>query len=134
MGYKQFTEIKIVNKTPDTLKIKNAAHSWGKFYVSPDRDNEISPDDLNKVEIAAGGNYIVAACGKSDASSGCTGSFDLVDGNATAVSVIYDSPWGTSSNRFNTQTGDGFAVNQVGGNLNDQGGPLGDIQLTILKF
>ncbi|KAI1324213.1 aegerolysin type hemolysin [Xylariaceae sp. FL0255] len=134
MGYKQFTEIKIVNKTVGTLKIQNAAHSWGKFYNAPDRDSEISPDDLNLVKIAPGQNYTVSACGRENASSGCTGSFDLVDGNVTAVQILYDSPWGNSSNRFNAQTASGYAVNQVGGNLNDQGGPLGDIQLTIVSF
>lgn len=80
MAYAQWVTITIYPANFNAT-IKNAAHSWGKFYTNGNKDDEIQPSAIDGTVIPAGGSYTISACGREDAASGTEGSFDVYDGD-----------------------------------------------------
>ena len=119
----------VVIATDVGAKPREAMHpqiKWGKLYAdgqlchptmqdaaltyifaAGDKDHELSTDDFNNKVIAAGDVLELNACGREDAASGTTGSFDLVDpdnANKLVRSFYWDCPWGSKTNTW-TVTG-----------------------------
>jgi hypothetical protein len=109
MAIGQFTEITLSNRSQKTLSIENVNLSWGKIYPERKKNgDEIPPGSVNNTQIAPGKNYVFRSCGRSDASSGTEGTFDLFTDDATVHvrSIYWSSPWGLSANIFTVSGGD----------------------------
>ncbi|CCC11519.1 hypothetical protein SMACR_02177 [Sordaria macrospora] len=139
MGYGDWTELEIKNKSGKELSLRNCQHEWGKFYFcesGSDKNREISIDELNSKKIAPGGSYRFGACGKENSLSGCDGFVELWDAetNVMAAKVRYFSPHGTSYNRMDIDCpNEGWNCSQTGGYLgNDQ--PLGNVKVTVSTY
>ncbi|HCG8095750.1 aegerolysin family protein [Vibrio parahaemolyticus] len=63
MAYAQWVSYTVIADNCN-LTVKNAQHSWGKFYRYDNKDDELSPDDVNGqvVEIGQEGFNIVSSC------------------------------------------------------------------------
>ena len=132
MAYAQWVSINTAS-LGFTAVIKNAVHEWGKFYANGNKDAEIKPDDIDGQSITSGNNYTINACGRSDASAGTEGSFDIYDGNTHVGTYSWDCPWGSKTNTSTWTPGnDGYVGQQTGANLDS--GALGNISLKIAKF
>ncbi|WP_264537520.1 aegerolysin family protein [Flavobacterium sp. N1736] len=135
MAYAQWIEVKLVSENM-TLKVQNASLSWGKFYESGNKDKEISSDEINKITVASGKTASVNSCGRSDASSGTEGSFDLYDGDTKIGRFNWDCPWGKKDNNFGwTQveaTKTAYSTSRDGGNTSS--GAIGNVTITCIKL
>ena len=67
----------------------------GEFYQFDDKDNELSPEQVNGQVIESGseGVNVVSSCGREDSASGTQGQFDLYDGDTKVVTLVWDCPW-----------------------------------------
>ena len=97
MGYKQWGSMLIRNYTKTPLNVRNARLDWGKFYQYPNKAIEIKPTDLEKRIIDRNGEINIAACGRSDTSSGTEGSFDIFEQERKVFNLYFDSPWSAFS-------------------------------------
>lgn len=96
MGYAQYIQLEIINKTRShTLTIKAAALDWGKFYANPNKDSEISSNDQDNVNIAPQTTYILGSCGRENAASGTQGHIELWEtaSNTKIGKISWDNPW-----------------------------------------
>ncbi len=137
MAYAQWVTITIYPANFNAT-IKNAAHSWGKFYTNGNKDDEIQPSAIDGTVIPAGGSYTISACGREDAASGTEGSFDVYDGDTKVGTYSWDCPWGSKSNT-STWTPFGppppankYTTQQSGANLDS--GALGNVTLQSVKI
>ncbi|OCH86914.1 pleurotolysin A [Obba rivulosa] len=135
MAYAQWVVIVLKNVSPQgTLVIKNLNLMWGKFHKDGDKDTEIATKDIEGTKILPGAEYTINSCGRSDASSGTEGKFDLYEeGGALVRSFYWDCPWGSKTNTWtisnaNTQ----WMVDSQGANLNS--GALGTITVRLYKM
>ncbi|KAK4165501.1 Aegerolysin [Cladorrhinum sp. PSN259] len=90
--------------------------------------------NLNGKTIDAGQSYTVGSCGRENTWSGCQGQFDLYDGEggATATTIKFYSPHGTSYNSFSMDTPTaGWYASQTGAYLGNDG-LLGAVTVTII--
>nr|MBT2979859.1 aegerolysin family protein [Vibrio anguillarum] len=92
-------------ETKNDLTLKKGSHSWGKFYDSKQigvaggsKDNEYEPSAIDGHIIERGTSFSINACGRSDASSGTEGSFELYDGPTHVGTYSWDCPWGSKTN------------------------------------
>lgn len=134
MAYAQWIEVKVVSENM-TLNVKNASLNWGKFFEQGNKDKEISTDDINKISIESGKSAWICSCGRSDASSGTEGSFDLYNGSTKIGHFKWDCPWGKKSNSFNwTQEAskDLYSTDREGGNTD--AGAIGNVTITCIKL
>jgi hypothetical protein len=105
----------------------------GKFYKWDNKDNEISTSDVDKQVATQSKDGDVAACGRSDASSGTEGSLDLYDGDVKVCHIAWDCPWGSKTNIFNTSDIDNaYLVQHTGANLD--GGAIGTVTVKVAKI
>ena len=134
MAYAQWVEISIESKTGSTLSIKNAQHACGKFFKNNNKDEEISPDDINKIQIPSGDKGIIASCGREDAASGTEGSFDIYDGETKVGNYYWDCPWGSKSNQstWTSTPSENYITEVTGGNSDS--GALGNVYIKCGKF
>lgn len=94
MGYAQFIQLELYNRSKTrTYTIKGAWLGWGKFYENPNKDVEVSPDNVNGQTIKPQTSTVVAACGRSDASSGTEGSVEIWEGSQKVGRVYWNNPW-----------------------------------------
>ncbi|MGH1517887.1 aegerolysin family protein [Chryseobacterium sp. JK1] len=134
MAYAQWIEVKIVSENM-TLTVKNASLSWGKFYEQGNKDKEISTADINKITVESGKNASICSCGRSDASSGTEGSFELYNGDTKIGKFNWDCPWGKKDNSFNWNqdaSKDSYFSSREGGNTNS--GAIGNVTITCIKL
>ncbi|KKC98871.1 MULTISPECIES: aegerolysin family protein [Photobacterium] len=133
MAYAQWVSYTVIADNCN-LQVKNAEHSWGKFYKYDNKDDELSPEEVNGqvVEIGQEGFNIVSSCGRSDSASGTQGSFDLFDGSTKVVTLVWDCPWGSKSNSW-SQTGQNrnYVVSVTGGSMNS--GAIGVLTVEVIK-
>jgi hypothetical protein len=130
MAYAQWVTMTIKPNYNATLK--NVAHSWGKFYDGNNKDNEIQPSAIEGHVIKAGDSYIIGACGRSDASSGTEGSFDIYDGDVKVGTLTWDCPWGSKTNSYQwTPNDDNYSTQVTGANLDS--GALGNMVIVSKK-
>ncbi|RGP64278.1 aegerolysin family [Fusarium sporotrichioides] len=134
MAYAQWVYILIQNKIASgEISIRNVNLNWGKFYQWDNKDNEISVDAVKQIVIASGKTAGVASCGRSDASSGTEGSFDLYDGDTKICNIYWDCPWGSKTNTFTVgSVDDDYIVQATGANLNS--GAIGTVNVKVAKF
>ena len=94
MAYKEWVALE-VKATDYPLSVQNANLSWGKFYQYPNKDAEISAAQVNQLGIAPGQSVIIAACGRSGAASGTTGSLEIHHGTdgRRLTTVEWNCPW-----------------------------------------
>ncbi|WP_295230648.1 aegerolysin family protein [uncultured Chryseobacterium sp.] len=134
MAYAQWIEVKIVSENM-TLQVKNATLQWGKFYEEGDKDKEISTDDINKITVDSGKSKSICSCGRSDASSGTQGSFELYNGDTKIGKFVWECPWGKKDNSFSwTQDASdkSYYSNREGGNKNS--GAIGNVTISCIKL
>ena len=133
MAYAQWVSYSILADN-FSATIKNASLSWGKFYKYDDKDNELSPDQVNGqvIESGAEGSNVVSSCGREDSSSGTQGQFDLYDGDTKVVTLVWDCPWGSKTNSW-SQTGQNknYIVSVTGGS--SYGGAIGVLTAECFK-
>lgn len=133
MAYGQWVSYSILADNAE-LTIKNASTSWGKFYAYDNKDQELTPDQINGTKIPSGaGMYnVVSSCGRSDAAAGTQGQFDLYDGTTKVVTLNWDCPWGGSTNSW-SQSGQNtnYMVSVSGGN--QQSGAIGTLTCEVFK-
>lgn len=105
----------------------------GKFYKWNNKDDEISVGEVEGATIKQGDSYGIASCGRSDASSGCEGSFELFDGDTRVCKIYFDCPWGSKTNTFNVSDIDKRHMVQFqGGNIDS--GALGNVDVKIINI
>ncbi|KAL8692071.1 MAG: hypothetical protein Q9218_002830 [Villophora microphyllina] len=130
MGYGQWVEIKIANKTDRTLTLKNLRLHWGKLYEYPDKGKEANSNTVNDKTIKPHGSFSFASCGRENASSGTEGEVYVYDGGDEAFKIYWDCPyWG--SNRFETlYVKEGWFPSNTKWSPGEQ---LGTITVTVFK-
>ena len=133
MAYAQWVVITI-GATGTTLSIKNAQHAWGKFFNNPNKDAEISPDDINKITITSGNVGVIASCGREHDASGTEGSFDIYDGETHVGNYYWDCPWVLKSNQstWTPSLSENYVTQVTGANLDS--GALGNVTIRCVKI
>ncbi|KAJ4383711.1 hypothetical protein N0V85_008465 [Neurospora sp. IMI 360204] len=138
MGYGDWTEIDIKNTSGKELSFRNCQHTNGANSTPvrvdvPDKNREISPNELNDKKIGSNGSYRFGACGRENTWSGCEGIVELWDtaANVVVAKIKYYSPHGTSYNQFSIDCPtSGWTASQTGAYLgNDQ--PMGNVTVTV---
>ncbi|KYK58703.1 Aegerolysin [Drechmeria coniospora] len=134
MAYAQWIIVTIVNaiKPGKDIKVKNAELNWGKFWEGHDKDNEISATGVNSIVVAPGTIEMVKSCGRSDASSGTEGRFDLYDSNDKKIcQVSWDCPWGSKSNSFDVHVDDSATYHVMNSSYIARSGAIGAVHIVI---
>ncbi|KAF4257052.1 hypothetical protein KXW98_007189 [Aspergillus fumigatus] len=130
-AYAQWVTVHLINSmSSETLSIKNASLSWGKWYKDGDKDAEITSEDVQQKTAPPGGSVNVNSCGRSDASSGTTGGFDLYDGNTKIGRVHWDCPWGSKTNDFDVGERNKNYWVEIG-TWNKYGGAIGTVDVEV---
>jgi hypothetical protein len=130
MGYAQFVQLKLDNKSGRELKIKDVYIHWGKLYQYPEKDQEVGKDTVENKSFASGSSFSLASCGRSDSASGTEGEFSLYDGSEQVMKVYWSCPW-SGSNKFATYyVKEGWFPAATGWSTS---GALGTITITIFK-
>lgn len=133
MAYAQWVSYTILANNC-SLTIENAQLSWGKFYKYDDKDDELSPDEVNGqvIEIGQEGSHVVSSCGRSDSPSGTQGSFDLYDGSTKVVTLVWNCPWGNKSNSWSQfSQNSNYSVSVNGGS--DNSGSIGVLRVEVIS-
>jgi hypothetical protein len=136
-AYAQWVVVTINNKSKSmTATVGGAYLKWGKFHKDGNKDEEIPPSDINKIEIPPGGKARVCSCGRSDAASGTEGGFYLYDGtdqnNDKCIGEVYwNCPWGSKENTFTTTPKNPDKYNISNGPYNKSGGALGNVDVFV---
>ncbi|HSI78693.1 MAG TPA: aegerolysin family protein [Lunatimonas sp.] len=134
MAYAQWIEVKIVSENM-TLKVQNAKLDWGKFYKNGDKGKEISSGDINKITVGSGKSTTVCSCGRSNATSGTVGSFELYNGETKIGKFNWSCPWGKKSNSLSWNqeaSKESYYTNREGGNTDS--GAIGNVTITCIKL
>ncbi|KAK0645186.1 Asp-hemolysin [Lasiodiplodia hormozganensis] len=135
MAYAQWVIIHIINSfRSGTISIKHAQALWGKFYKDGNKDAEISSAEVSQITIPANGTADVAACGRSDASSGTEGTIDLYEDDTKICTIYWDCPWGSKSNHFEIRDRNSAAGYMVSNSpYNADSGALGKIDVEVAR-
>lgn len=106
----------------------------GKFFEWSNKDHEISSAEVESKSAGANGGEVgVASCGRSDASSGTEGSFDVYDGDTHVCHIYWDCPWGSKHNKFEiTNINDDYGASYDGASLDS--GAIGTVTVKIGKY
>lgn len=133
MAYAQWVSYSIIADNCN-LQIKNSQHSWGKFYKYDNKDNELSPSEVDGqvIEIGQECFNVVSSCGRSDSASGIQGSFDLYDGDTRVVTLVWNCPWGSKSNSWSQSNQNSkYVVSVTGGSMDS--GSIGVLTVEVIK-
>jgi len=126
--YAQWISVKIQNKANGhTLKVSNGFLKWGKWYGGS-KDEEV---DAPSGEINYDSSKTINSCGRSDASSGTEGYFDIYDEKSNHIAhVTWDCPWGSKQNSYQVETkSDRYTIDTDVSNL--YGGAIGSRTIKI---
>ena len=116
-----------------SLTLSSSPYPRGKFYKWDNKDNEISAGEVAKQTAGPGGNIDIASCGRSDASSGTEGSYNIYDGDTKICRVYWNCPWGSKTNTFTvSEQNDGYMVQATGQNIDS--GALGTVTVKVVKL
>lgn len=133
-AYAQWVNFSLQPKNFD-LSIQNSSLSWGKFYNPiSNKDSEVSTGTVNTYVAKAKTTLTFGSCGRSDASAGTEGSFDLYDGKTKIGTLSWDCPWGSKTNSYSWAPVDpdsDYIVQVTGGNLDS--GALGTLTIIAGK-
>ncbi|KAK0710131.1 aegerolysin type hemolysin, partial [Lasiosphaeria miniovina] len=76
-----------------SLRVKNLGTKWqGKFYQWDNKDHELSAADVSKQVAGPSGKIDIASCGRSDASSGTEGDYDIYEGDTKVCHIYWTAP------------------------------------------
>ena len=132
MAYAQWVSYSILADN-FSATIKNAPLSWGKFYKYDDKDNELSPSQVNGQVIESGteGPNIVISCGREIRLLAHRGN-SICDGDTKVVTLVWDCPGVCKTNSW-SQTGQNknYVVSVTGGN--SYGGAIGVLTAECFK-
>ncbi|KAK7056482.1 hypothetical protein VNI00_003037 [Paramarasmius palmivorus] len=137
MAYAQWVVIILKNDSGShgSMKIKNLNLAWGKLHADGDKDTEVPISDYEGKVIKPGESIQINSCGRSDASSGTEGSFNLVEpdrGDYQIRHIYWECPWGDPDNQFTINGSDtNWLVDQKGANPSN--GALGNVTVTAYK-
>lgn len=122
MAYAQWVSYSILADNFD-VTIRNASHSWGKFYQFDNKDQELKPEQVNGQVVASGteGYNVVSSCGRENSASGTQGQFDIYDGTTKVVTLIWDCPWGSKTNSWSQSGQNKNYIVSVSGGSHDSG-------------
>ncbi|KAL2367742.1 hypothetical protein RJZ57_007890 [Blastomyces gilchristii] len=72
----------------------------GKFYTNDNKDEEITPDQVDEIVIPESGSGDIYSCGRQGAPAGTQGSVDLIDKDTLQkiCTINWSSPFGGGSN------------------------------------
>ncbi|KAJ9663375.1 hypothetical protein H2198_000892 [Neophaeococcomyces mojaviensis] len=102
MGYNQWLQLQLVNRTDRDLTIVNLHLQWGKLYIYSDKDRDLPETAVNNHTIHPGQTFSFAACGRKGAASGTEGEFSLREnGGKDIMKVYWDCPY-SGKNKFST--------------------------------
>jgi hypothetical protein len=115
------------------LCIKNAYKDWGRFCVCGNPDQEILPEDINKIQITPKKNARICACGTPGTPSGTDGYFDIYDGDIEVVRYSWDCPASRPQNksefyRKSTHHMDSFNPGSI------SSGPIGEVTIKVRRL
>ncbi|KAK7038991.1 Aegerolysin Aa-Pri1 [Paramarasmius palmivorus] len=134
-AYAQWVVIIIDNVGFGRVKLKNLSISWGKLYADNNKNKEVYPSQYEGQIIGPDGTLQLNACGRSNASSGTTGQFNLCDaddGDRVIRHFKWDCPWGKKRNIWEVSGSNSkWLVEHKGANLDS--GALGTIYVDVLK-
>ncbi|KAI9897941.1 hypothetical protein N3K66_006301 [Trichothecium roseum] len=134
MAYAQWVLMIIQNKIGSgQLTVKNLKIEWGKFHQPGNKDAEISVNDAQSQVATPSKDAQIASCGRSDASSGTEGSYDIYDGDTKVCHIYWSCPWGSKTNTFTVSDIDNAYVVQATGATLDSGA-LGNVTIKIVKM
>lgn len=137
MAYAQWGTFTITPKGDIAkLTVKNVSLAWGKFYKDGNKDDEVATSTIENHKIDVRTSYTISSCGRSDASSGTEGSFDLYDGDTKVGHYYWDCPWGSKQNHSTWTPQDSsptspYVTQVTGGNLDS--GALGNVYINCVK-
>jgi hypothetical protein len=133
MAYAQWVSITITSRGT-TLSLKNADLAYGKFHQTGNKDEEISPDDINEITINSGKSAVINSCGRENSPSGTEGRFDIFDGEVKVGEYYWDCPWGSKTNNstWTPDDLDNYVTQVTGGSLDS--GALGNITIKCVKL
>lgn len=126
-----------ITATTFKLAIRNASHSWGKFYdILKGKDEELSPEFISQVVIDPKKNFAFGACGREHSPSGTTGNFELWDAEREVLIGTYswDCPWGKKENESQWNSLNEDYVTQIYPQGNLDSGALGNIGLKCARI
>ncbi|KAK3361543.1 pleurotolysin A [Lasiosphaeria ovina] len=134
MAYSQWIYMIINNlsKSGD-LKFKNLSTKWGKLYQWDNKDQELSSADVTKQVAGPLGKIEIASCGRSGASSGTEGNYDIYNGDTRVCHIYWDCPWGKKANTFTvSNVNDNFVVQATG--QNPSSGASGTVTIKVVSL
>ena len=103
--------------------------------VAGNKDQEVGTNTYEGQTIAPYEWLEFSSCGRSDASSGTEGNFDLVDPSASDKQIrhfYWDCPWGSKTNTWSVSGSNSkFMIEHYGANID--GGALGTITVDVLN-
>lgn len=99
MGYSQWIQIILENKTSETLQSSGTYLHWGKFYDFSDKDKELSISNVNDKMIGPNKTFKFASCGRENSPSGTEGQVDIMNGNERIFQLYWDCPY-TGDNKL----------------------------------
>ncbi|PGH07837.1 hypothetical protein GX51_01547 [Blastomyces parvus] len=100
MGYSKWINLHLTNDLEGPLAVQNAQLLHGKFYANDDKDDEITPDQVDEIVIPESGSGDIYSCGRHGVPVGTRGSFDLVDKDTLQkiCTINWSSPYNGGSN------------------------------------
>ncbi|KAK1778422.1 Aegerolysin-domain-containing protein [Copromyces sp. CBS 386.78] len=135
LGESQWVYMTIRNEASSgDMYIRNTKLHWGKWYDYPDKDHELSDNDVQGGRAGPnGGTMVVAASGRAWTPSGTEGQFDIYHGGIKVCHVYFDCPFSHIHNSFSISDINGaYAVQETGASLGS--GPLGTITIEVVKM
>ena len=134
MAYAQWIAIKISSENM-TLSIRNTILYNGKFHEEGNKDGEIKPFEINKIDIKSGETAWIFSSGREDAAEGTKGRIDLYHGDTRVGIFDWNCPWGIKTNSFNwwrDASEETYITKIEGGNRNS--GAIGQVSITSIKL
>ena len=88
MGLGHHIDIELMNKSRGrTFTVKNPRLHYGKWYLHPEKHEEIGNSAIEGRQIASKSSTEISSCGRSDASAGTVGGFEIWDGERKVGSI-----------------------------------------------
>ncbi|OJD26366.1 hypothetical protein ACJ73_02251 [Blastomyces percursus] len=130
MGYASWINLHLINGLEGPLAVQNSQLLHGKFYADDDKDEEITPDQVDEIVIPESGSGDVYSCGRQGAPAGTQGSFDLIDKDTQKICTItWSSPFGGGGNYISASDVDRHY--RVGVPAVSANGPIGFADITV---
>ncbi|KAF3913878.1 Asp-hemolysin [Orbilia brochopaga] len=114
MGYGQWCQITLANKSGKTISTKNLNWISGKYFAFPDPSVEVDSKTIDNQNIADKKVLSFAQCGKENATWGCDSSLELWCGETKICKLYWSVPHGSNTDcelTLSEQTSSDWVVN-----------------------